>query len=227
MSDQYLSVRRSVPIPVRMSKLPRDHRGFIVPKFVAFIDGKPDFRVIDTPFFVAAVKHDLCWLCGEKLGRYKAYVIGPMCAVNRTTSEPACHRECATYALQVCPFLAQPKMRRNEKNMPENYIEPAGHGLHRNPGMGVLWMQATPARPYEVSGDFINSINGGVLLQLLDPVEVQWWKNGRPATREEAIEALERGAPAIRDIAIAEGNGALDAFEKMYQKALTYLPVHA
>lgn len=219
--------RKSVPMPVRMAKLPRDHRGFVIPSFVAFIDGKPDFRVVDPPFFARAVNESLCWLCGEKLGAYRCYVIGPMCAVNRTTSEPPCHRECAVYALQVCPFLSQPKMRRNEKGMPEYHTQAAGVPLGRNPGMGVLWVERVKPQPYSVNSDAIGNINGGYLFQLHDPVEVRWYKFGREATRQEAEEALDRGAPAIRDIAIAEGNGAIDAFDRMYEKARTYLPVHA
>jgi len=228
---------RSVPVPVRMSKMPRDRRGFTVPFFVSWLDangnlvdapnGTPDFRVIDTRRFAECVNFAKCWLCGEKLGRYKAYVVGPMCAVNRTTSEPPCHRECAVYALQVCPFLAQPKMRRNEKNMPDGYIAPAGEGLKRNPGMGVLWLQDCFAKRYDVEANRLQNINGGYLFQLQDPVEVQWWKDGRPATREEAEEALKHGAPAIREIAVAEGHGAIEAFDRMYDKARRYLPVHA
>jgi hypothetical protein len=36
--------------------LPRDKRGFPVPKFVAFIDGEPDFRVIAPGFVAKAYK---------------------------------------------------------------------------------------------------------------------------------------------------------------------------
>lgn len=218
-------IRKTVPIPVRMAGLPRDHRGFIVPKFVAFIDGKPDFRVADTRHLVECVKKNLCYLCGQPMGTFKCYTIGPMCAVNRTISEPPSHRECATYSVQVCPFLSQPRMRRNEKDLPEERQEPAGVGLKRNPGMAVLWIERNPPRPFKVGGG--NGSTAGVLFQLSDPVEVQWWKHGRVASREEAEEALTVGAPAVRDIAIAEGNGAIDAFDRMYEKARTYLPVPA
>src|SRR5882762_5069144 len=91
------------PLPDRMKKLPLDSRGFPVPWFVAWMkdghpskrgDGDPDFRVIFPGAVAAAAKQDICWLCGEKLGVHKAFVIGPMCAVTRTTSEPPCHLDC-------------------------------------------------------------------------------------------------------------------------------------
>ena len=115
-------------------------------------------------------------------------------------------------------------MRRNEKDLPEQHVEPAGVGLKRNPGMGVLWVQRTvKAKMFRVEGG--QGATAGVLFNLQDPVEVQWWKGGRPATREEAEEALVNGAPAIREVAIAEGNGAIDAFDRMYQEARSYLPL--
>lgn len=208
-------------VPPRMAKLPTDHRGFPVPRFATWHAGEPDFRVADTLFMVEAVNRGLCWVCGEALGVYRCYVIGPMCAVNRTTSEPPCHRDCAIYSVQRCPFLSRPRMRRNAKDMPE-HGPPAGLGLGRNPGMAVVWIEKRKAQPYRVEADATRNITAGYLFQLGDPVEVQWWAYGKPATREEAIEALDRGAPAIRDVAIAEG--AVDVFDRMLAKARTYLP---
>src|SRR4030095_12652609 len=80
-------------MPSRMAKLPRDARGYPVPRFVSWYDGKPDFRIADTRYLEHCFRARTCWLCGELLGRYLAFVIGPMCAVNRTTAEPPCHRD--------------------------------------------------------------------------------------------------------------------------------------
>src|SRR5215467_7036859 len=100
-------------MPLRFHKLPISENGFPVPKFVSFIDGKPDFRVVDGRYVLEAIKRRLCWLCGETLGRYMSFVIGPMCAVNRVSSEPPSHFECAQFAVQACPFLTQPRRPRN------------------------------------------------------------------------------------------------------------------
>ena len=60
-----------------------------------------------------------CWLCGQTLGKHMTFPIGPMCAITRTTAEPPSHLACAEYAVKACPFLSQPRMRRNERDLPE------------------------------------------------------------------------------------------------------------
>src|SRR5258708_39459955 len=100
----------SLAIPQRMARLPISPTGFPVPWFVAWVDGVPDFRVIGPDKIVQAVKRNLCWLCGQPKGIHHAFVIGPMCAINRTISEPSSHLECAQFAAVACPFLANPRM---------------------------------------------------------------------------------------------------------------------
>ena len=112
-------------VPPRMQRRPVDHRGFPVPWFAAVIDGEPDFRVADHAKWRLALKQRLCWVCGEKLGVHVAYVLGPMCVVNRVTSEPGCHLECAEFSVQACPFLTKPRMRRNDKSLPDATMDPA------------------------------------------------------------------------------------------------------
>src|SRR5215471_20238556 len=99
-------------MPERVAKLPRDEKGRPVPWFVAWPDGKPDFRCVDAPKIYIAYRDQLCWICGEKLGKFLAFPIGPMCAVNHIASEPPSHKDCAIYAAMACPFLATPKMHR-------------------------------------------------------------------------------------------------------------------
>jgi hypothetical protein len=173
-----------------MRGLPRDHRGFVVPRFVRWIDGVPDFRITDTAFFVRAIKERLCWLCGRKLGRHLAFVIGPMCALTRTTSEPPSHLECARYAVQVCPFLSRPKMRRNDTNWPEPQRWAPGLTIDRNPGVSAIWVTAG-YKMFEPG-------NGGVLITVGDPSSIEWWREGRPATRAECQESIDSGLPILR-----------------------------
>jgi hypothetical protein len=181
----------TLPLPPRMSRLPRDHRGFVVPRFVRWIDGEPDFRITDTEFFKRAIKERLCWLCGEKLGRHLAFVIGPMCALTRTTSEPPCHLDCARYAVQTCPFLSRPRMRRNDTNWPTDKPRWApGLTIERNPGVSVIWVTAG----YKL----FEPGNGGVLFTVGDPTSIEWYREGRPATRAECRESIEGGLPILR-----------------------------
>ena len=173
-------------IPPRIAKLPTDARGYPVPWFVAWIDGAPDFRVVEQGRIGEAILDQRCWICGEKLGRYLAFVIGPMCAVNRISSEPPSHRECAEFAARACPFLTMPKMKRNEKGLPEDYQAPAGVFIKRNPGVAVLWISES----YHLIKD-----RGGVLFEVGKPVEVLWFAEGRKATRAEIMESITSGFP--------------------------------
>ena len=74
----------SIPMPDRIKRLPISETGYPVPWFVAWLDGKADFRVIGPDKLAQAVKRSLCWTCGQPLGQYNAFLIGPMCAITRT-----------------------------------------------------------------------------------------------------------------------------------------------
>jgi hypothetical protein len=209
------------PIPARMCDLSRDpdRAYFPVPWFVAWIDGKPDYRVIEAGKIVQAVKGDLCWLCGKKVGTVKAFILGPMCTLNRTISEPPSHQECAEFALKTCPFLTQPNMRRNAKGLPVNRKEPAGFSLDRNPGAYALWQTAgyTVFRPHR-GGD-------GVLFSVGDPIEVTWWCEGRAATRDEVMISIDSGLPSLMEMAIADPRpGAMEELNRRYEAAQALLP---
>jgi hypothetical protein len=217
-----------VPLPHRMRGLHCDHRGFIVPFFVAWIRegkavnpgyGTPDFRVVDPAAFSACVKHGLCWLCGQPMGRHKAFVLGPMCVITRTNSEPPSHRDCAEYAMKVCPFLSRPKMRRNETDFDVPGTVPApGEHSDANPGIMALWMtdgatmyRAETGRP-------------GWLFTVNDPSEVTWWRESRLATRAEVEEGLAKAMPALEASAARQGREAQLELERCSARALAYLP---
>lgn len=221
--------RHDVEVPPRMRKLPRDRRGFIVPSFVSWLkNGKlskpgvpgaePDFRAVDTWFFAHAINYNRCWLCGEKLGSKHVFAIGPMCSVNRITSEPGSHLDCAHYAVKVCPFIIEPKMKRNDVKpvAHDHVLDPAGLHNDRNPGAMLLWV-AGPARPTKVQG--------GVLLQLAEPVRVEWWTRGRLATHAEARAALDSGVEELRRIAVKrDGPAGLRELDKLAKAAERWLP---
>lgn len=47
-------------LPARMRDLPIDDRGYPVPWFVAWVDGKPEFRAMDQEKFIRALREKLC-----------------------------------------------------------------------------------------------------------------------------------------------------------------------
>lgn len=188
-------------MPRTVARLERDPRGYPIPWFVQHPADHPgespwyDFRVMNSDKLLAIIKGDRsCWICGTKLGRLSAYVIGPMCAVNRISSEPTSHVDCAIYAAVACPFLSNPRRSRQEgehRPMPDGTKEPAGKAILRNPGVALVW--TISGRPKAVSAP------GGYLFNIGTPVEAQWYAHGREATRAEVEEALESGMPTLRD----------------------------
>lgn len=98
-----------IEMPSRLASLPKDERGFPIVGFATIINGKPDFRVVDEPKADAAFIRGDCALCMQPMGRFRALVGGPMSIKNGLFNDGPMHRECAEYALKVCPFLAAPK----------------------------------------------------------------------------------------------------------------------
>jgi hypothetical protein len=203
------------PLPARFIGLPVDHRGFPVPKFVAFINGEWDFRVIKPGYVEECVRRKICWLCGQPLGRWKAFVIGPMCALNRTTAEPPSHLECARFACQACPFLAFPNRKRDGRDMPEGARPPAGTMIARNPGVTCLWITET-FRRWRASN--------GVLIEIGEAVNVEWWAHGRTATRAEIMASIDTGYPLLMEMAQRDGAEAVAELEQMKVEAMALVP---
>jgi hypothetical protein len=217
MTDLHAMVR-AVPMPDRVRQLPVDPKRRVpVPWFVAWVDGVPDFRVADK--LRDAIRFDLCWVCGQHRGRYGTFVIGPMCAVNRTTAEPPCHADCAEWSARVCPFLTRPHARRRENNMPDGHSDPAGIMIRRNPGVTLLWT----TREWRIVPDG----NGGRLFSLGDPTAVAWWAEGRNATRAEVLASIDSGMPILRGIAEAEGPRAVAELDAQRRAVDPLVPVEA
>lgn len=204
--------------PAGIAKLPI-YRGHHVPWFVEWFDGKPDFRIADHRKLHDAHRFSLCWMCGERRGRYGAFVIGPMCAVNRVSAEPPSHKACAVYAAKACPFLSAPKMRRREDGMPdEEKRHVAGIMIERNPGVALVWV----SKAYSTF-----RAPNGVLFDIGDPVETLWYARGRQATRAEVLASMESGLPLLQEAAAVDGAAAVLQLQRQYKAALTLVPTVA
>lgn len=203
-------------VPDRMRNLPRDKHDRVVPWFVAFIDGVPDFRVIRAGGIQDALQFNTCWLCGKPNGKYAAFVIGPMCAVNRVSSEPPSHRDCAIYAARACPFLANPNMTRREKHLPEDVVDPAGVSIRRNPGVALVWV----TRGWYMFRD----PKGLPLFDIGKPDQTYWYAHGRDATHDEVVESVDSGMPTLRQAAAEGGPLAAIELEAQYGDAMKLVP---
>lgn len=207
---------RQLPTPPdRIAKLPVNHAGYPAPYFVAWIDGQPDFRVIGRGRLDDAMRFNLCWLCGQPRGANAAFVIGPMCAINRISAEPPSHRDCAIYAATACPFLTTPGMVRRENRLPEDATDPDGEMIRRNPGVALVWVTRT-----------WKLLAHHRLFDVGDPIETLWYAEGREATRSEVLASIDSGLPILRDAANGEPrpDRALAELDAQHQTALRYVP---
>lgn len=208
----------AVPMPARIAKLQRDSRGYPIPRFVDRKadkpDGEPDFRIMDAKYLADCIRYRICWVCGGALPRVKAFVVGPMCIVNRTSSEPPSHLECAHYSVLVCPFLAFPKMRRIDVGKPEGATA-SGIMIRRNPGVGCIWS----VEKYKTW----NPAPGEILFDIGEPVAVEWWADGRFATRAQVDESIRTGLPSLEAEAMKQA-GAMAALRSAVERSQQFLP---
>lgn len=213
------------PMPPRVARLPLDYRGFPVPYFVqwfkdgeageqAMKDAYPDFRVIDSRRMETCFRQSRCWVCGDVLGRHRVFAIGPMCVINRVTMEPPSHRDCAEFATRACPFMIRPRMRRNEYKMPAHKPMP-GVGIERNPGVIALYETRAYRR-------FMTPT--GALIRLDPPDRLDWWAEGRIATRAEVMESIDSGYPLLMDVARQEGEAAVKELVRQREIAMKLVP---
>ena len=185
------------PLPRAMQSLPVDKRGYPVPAFVDWINGEPDFRVMSGTHLLRSITDKVCWVCGQKLFDEMVFVVGPMCGINRISAEPPSHRQCAQFSAKACPFLMRPHMTRRDGDMPEGSGTAPGIAITRNPGVTLLWF----TRKYEVLRvpRGIEGVGDGLLFEFGKAFQTEWYKQGRAATRAEALESIETGLPFLRE----------------------------
>lgn len=207
-------IRRDLPaLPVRMLSLKIDDRGYPVPFFVAWVDVRPDHRIVDPHKMVLCLNKSVCWLCGDILGTHKAFVAGPMCVINRTSAEPPSHLECAEFAVRACPFMTRPMAKRRVANMPEELMAPAGMMIERNPGVTAIY----------VTRSFTTRVHDDKpLITMGVPTDVTWWAEGRWASREEVMHSIETGIPILENLCFDDKDR--DELATFKRQALLLLP---
>jgi hypothetical protein len=198
-------------MPYNIRSLPV-YRGYPVPWFVYFDKkGVPDFRVLKPNAAVTALKKRTCWICGRAMiGRY-AYLVGPMCAVNRISAEPPSHTACAQFSAIACPFLARPHAHRREVTDKVTGEVP-GMMIKRNPGVGLVWV---------TSGAIgVVKVENGYLFDIGTPIATYWYAEGRKASWEEILESISSGLPTLRTEAAKDGAEAEQELDKMIDRAM-------
>jgi hypothetical protein len=201
-----------------MKDLPVDDRGYPVPFFVAWVGDKPEFRAMDKDKFLRCVRQKLCWVCGNRLGVNVCFVAGPMCGINRTSSEPPSHLECGRWSAQNCPFMVNPRMVRREDDLLNNaklVANAPGAAIARNPGVAMLWI----TRGFEII-----QTKTGPLFHMGEAESVEWWACGKPATRAQVMESIDTGLP-ILEAAVAQEPGGLARLIRWQERFMKWVPV--
>lgn len=195
-----LGVKSPVEVPRYMRGRPI-WNGFYVPYFVTWYKDRrqvhesvagaePSFPTIDKTREALCRRRRYCWICGRQMGTFKCFVMGPLAALQRISSEPPSHRECAVYAVQVCPFMIggydmvdAPDTINDDQQVFEEMST-------KNEQLNVIWVchdyTLQPADPSR----------GLFIYQMGQPSDVLLYHRGRPATLAQAV---ERVTNAIND----------------------------
>ena len=104
-------------------------------------------------------------------------------------------------------------MRRNPTEI-EKEAAP-GIMIERNPGVAAIYV----TRAFKTIPDQA----GGRVIQVGSPVSVDYYREGRMATRAEVIESMQSGMPLLKQHAYTRA--ALEALDAQFRDALTLLPV--
>ena len=211
-----MTASRFPDAPPQIRALKVDARGFPVPWFVPWIGGEPEFRAVDPRAPEYAHRKGICWICGTPFrGANRAFTIGPMCAINRLAPEPPEHLDCARFAVVACPFLSRPMAKRRSTDDLETQAPP-GQMIARNPGVVLVWL----TRSYRTE----TQPEGGLLFRIGPPVSVEWYAEGREATRDEVLESITTGVPFLAEMAYEQGAEAVAMLEKQTARAMRLVP---
>ena len=74
-------------------------------------NGLVNYRAVRAEAVDRCLTHRLCYICGTTLGRNQSFLTGPVGALRQVAIDPPCHRACAVYAAQACPYFTKPKLR--------------------------------------------------------------------------------------------------------------------
>lgn len=154
--------------PAQIAAMQKDERGYPIPHTVMWVDGKPDFRVIDPNKWYEAARSCQCGICGQMILDDFAFVGGPLSMKNRLFTDLPMHKECAEYALKVCPFIAAPKFGYlKQHGHPVREIEGVSDNRPDRFGLGMTSKYKLVQLP-----------QGDIAIWADEFISVEWWQNG-------------------------------------------------
>lgn len=107
----------NLEIPRELAHLKIDSRGYPVPYFVSWIDGKPEFRFLNADRLDMIIRRKVCHICGKKLpDDYFYFISGPMGLHNKISTDAPMHKVCAEFSIFACPHLFRQKAERRDND---------------------------------------------------------------------------------------------------------------
>ena len=104
---------REMIVPKLMQDLQIDERGYPIPYFVPFVNGKPNFKYQDAKKKEICRKYMKCHICGNRLfDKSFWFICGPLGYLNHVSSDEAMHEDCARFSMKYCPHLVNLKAER-------------------------------------------------------------------------------------------------------------------
>lgn len=181
---------KNVSMPDRMLGLDRDPRGYPIP-YIILRDknGKVHFQINDSSLVYDCIRNLKCAICGEELNGDYWLAGGPLSALHPMGAyiDTPLHKECGTYAMQVCPYLAVSiySKRLDASTINDENFE----------GMVFIDPTMMAARPpffiFCKTETFTVSIDSRYIHPVRPLQEVQYWKDEETISGEQAAELFK------------------------------------
>jgi hypothetical protein len=173
---------RSVPLPLRMARLPRDYRGYpifysVQPDPAPKNGARVDFRVLNHHHHVRCATERRCAICNGRLGSELHFLGGPMCVQNRIFGDGPMHRECCDYARLVCPYLSIQSKDYRETGV--NYQASGYEGGETIDDPNAILVKPQRLVEYVCREYHIKPVGNGKWLYLVPPGGIAIWYTTR------------------------------------------------
>lgn len=189
---------KSVPMPENMKNFcERDKRGLPVP-FVVLKDkeGNHHFKINDSHKTRICVFERLCTICGQIMNVNNRWLVGGIASAFDERGyyiDHPVHKECAEYALKVCPYLAVRNYNAKiDISKMEDYFKDQGV-LLQNPTVDFDRLPFfVLIRPLNIVYAAPKNSPDDIKVKALGPYhEIEFWCDGQQIVLDDAIDKIK------------------------------------
>ena len=177
-----------------MPELMKEHcatakNGLPVPYVVYEENGIHHFKINDHTKTLNCIKNNLCAICGTHLADDKWLISGPASAFHKHGSfnDLPMHKNCAVYALKVCPYLAF--SRYNSKMDFEKIQKQFSHMLLMN---STVDNDRVPLFALTKISNYILDLRSTLLKPIKPYLEIEFWNDGERMEDNVAKEIIKQ-----------------------------------